>query len=116
MGNQYQINLANYNLQKFKESMQSREMIPSRVILKDDNCFTCHTLSKALGGYGGFIVGSAALLDELTANVNVHEGASLAPLPAAARSTTAQRETCSRRDSCIGLGFGGNDRAHHLPG
>lgn len=36
MGNQYQLNLANYSLQKLRKSLKSREMIPSRVILKDD--------------------------------------------------------------------------------
>jgi predicted flap endonuclease-1-like 5' DNA nuclease len=36
MGNQYHIKLENYSLQKFKENLKSREMIPSRVILKED--------------------------------------------------------------------------------
>jgi len=36
MGNQYHINLENYSLQNFKKNLKSREMIPSRVILKDD--------------------------------------------------------------------------------
>lgn len=36
MGNQYHIKLENYSLQKFKKSLKSRGMIPSRVILKDD--------------------------------------------------------------------------------
>lgn len=50
---------------------------------------TCHTFSKALGAYGGFIVGSAALIGELTAYANVQEGASRPPLPAAAAATAA---------------------------
>jgi glycine C-acetyltransferase/8-amino-7-oxononanoate synthase len=57
--------------------------------IEDANCFTCHTLSKALGGFGGFIVGNASLIDELLTHVNVHEGASLAPMPAAAAATAS---------------------------
>ncbi|MBK8988340.1 MAG: pyridoxal phosphate-dependent aminotransferase family protein [Chloroflexi bacterium] len=52
-------------------------------------CFTGHTLSKALGAYGGFVVGSAALIGELSAYANVQEGASRPPLPAAAAATAA---------------------------
>ena len=36
MGNQYQIKLENYSLEKFKKNLKSREMIPSRAILKVD--------------------------------------------------------------------------------
>ena len=36
MENQYHIKLENYSLEKFKNSLKSRDMIPSRVILKDD--------------------------------------------------------------------------------
>ncbi len=36
MGNQFHIKLESYNLEKFKKSLQHREMIPSRVILKED--------------------------------------------------------------------------------
>jgi len=36
MNERYQIDLAKYSLQKFKRSLQSREMIPSRISLKDD--------------------------------------------------------------------------------
>jgi len=50
---------------------------------------TCHTLSKALGAYGGFIVGEAALIEELSTYANVQEGASRPPLPAAAAATAA---------------------------
>ncbi|MCA9874193.1 MAG: aminotransferase class I/II-fold pyridoxal phosphate-dependent enzyme [Anaerolineales bacterium] len=57
--------------------------------LHDDRCYTCHTFSKALGAYGGFIVGGAALIDELAAHANVQEGASRPPLPAAAAATAA---------------------------
>jgi len=36
MSDRYQIDLEKYSLQKFKRSLQSRDMIPSRVSLKDD--------------------------------------------------------------------------------
>jgi hypothetical protein len=36
MEKQYHIELQNYSLQKFKHSLESRDMIPSRVILKQD--------------------------------------------------------------------------------
>jgi len=36
MSKRYQIDLEIYSLQKFKNSLQSREMIPSRISLKDD--------------------------------------------------------------------------------
>lgn len=36
MSDRYQIDLAKYSLQKFKKSLQSRDMIPSRVSLKDE--------------------------------------------------------------------------------
>jgi len=36
MGNQYHINLEKYSLQKFKHDLDSRDMIPSRVSLKDN--------------------------------------------------------------------------------
>jgi len=36
MSKRYQIDLEEYSLQKFKRSLQSREMIPSRISLKDD--------------------------------------------------------------------------------
>ena len=36
MKDQYHINLEKYSLQKFKNNLRSRDMIPSRVILKDD--------------------------------------------------------------------------------
>jgi predicted flap endonuclease-1-like 5' DNA nuclease len=36
MRNQFHIKLENYSLEKFKKSLQRREMIPSRMILKED--------------------------------------------------------------------------------
>jgi 8-amino-7-oxononanoate synthase len=57
--------------------------------IQDDACHTCHTFSKALGAYGGFIVGSAVQIGELAANANVQEGASRPPLPAAAAASAA---------------------------
>jgi len=36
MGNEYHLNLETYTLQKFKDNLKSRDMIPSRVSLKDE--------------------------------------------------------------------------------
>jgi len=36
MGNQYHINIEKYSLQKFKNNLKSRDMIPSRVSLKEE--------------------------------------------------------------------------------
>jgi len=36
MNERYQIDLEKYSLQKLKRSLQSREMIPSRISLNDD--------------------------------------------------------------------------------
>jgi predicted flap endonuclease-1-like 5' DNA nuclease len=36
MSNQFQIDLKKYTLQRFKKSLQSRDLIPSRVVLKDN--------------------------------------------------------------------------------
>ncbi len=36
MGNQYHIDIEKYSLQRFKNNLASREMIPSRVSLKDE--------------------------------------------------------------------------------
>jgi len=36
MGNQYHIDIEQYSLQKFKNNLSSRDMIPSRVSLKDE--------------------------------------------------------------------------------
>jgi len=36
MGNKYHLNIEKYSLQKFKDNLKSRDMIPSRVSLKDD--------------------------------------------------------------------------------
>ena len=57
--------------------------------IQTDNCFTCHTMSKALGAYGGFITGSQSFIDGIKINSNVHEGASRPPMPAAAAATAA---------------------------
>ncbi|MBE2221236.1 MAG: pyridoxal phosphate-dependent aminotransferase family protein [Anaerolineae bacterium] len=57
--------------------------------IQSDNIFTCHTMSKALGAYGGFIIGNELLIEEIKANSNVHEGASRPPMPAAAAATAA---------------------------
>ena len=36
MGKGYQINLESYSLDKFKENIESRDMVPSRQILKSE--------------------------------------------------------------------------------
>jgi hypothetical protein len=36
MGNQYHLDIEKYSIQKFKNNLESREMIPSRVSLKDE--------------------------------------------------------------------------------
>lgn len=48
-----------------------------------------HTLSKAVGGYGGIIGGPADLIAELEQNSRVSAGASPPPLPVAAASARA---------------------------
>ncbi len=57
--------------------------------IRDDDCYTCHTFSKALGAYGGFITGSQAAIKEIKAYANVYEGASQPPMPAAAAAAAA---------------------------
>jgi 8-amino-7-oxononanoate synthase len=54
-----------------------------------DRCFAAHTLSKALGGHGGVIVGDAALIDRLNRNAKALVATSPSPLPAAAASAWA---------------------------
>lgn len=48
-----------------------------------------HTLSKAIGGYGGIIAGPEAFITELSRNSRVYAGASPPPLPAAAAAAQA---------------------------
>lgn len=48
-----------------------------------------HTLSKALGGFGGILAGSAELVDHLARRAAAYGGASPPPLPAAAASAAA---------------------------
>jgi glycine C-acetyltransferase/8-amino-7-oxononanoate synthase len=48
-----------------------------------------HTLSKALGGFGGILAGSAELVDQLARRTAAFVGASPPPLPAAAASAAA---------------------------
>jgi 8-amino-7-oxononanoate synthase len=74
--------------------------------IQDESCFTCHTFSKALGAYGGFIAGSTALIAELSANANVQEGASRPPLPAAAAAAAAL--SLLRADDSIRRALGAN--------
>lgn len=54
-------------------------------------CITAKTLSKALGGYGGVVSGTADQIDELERLSHVYTAASPPPLPAAAASAAALR-------------------------
>lgn len=51
--------------------------------------YSTHTLSKALGGFGGILAGSAELVDQLARRSAAFVGASPPPLPAAAASAAA---------------------------
>ncbi len=57
--------------------------------IQDASCRTCATLSKALGGYGGLIFGSADWVDRIDRNSRVCAGASPPPLVVAAASARA---------------------------
>lgn len=46
--------------------------------------YSCGTLSKAVGGHGGLITGSAALINQLKTRCKVFVGSSTVPVPAAA--------------------------------
>ena len=48
--------------------------------------YSCGTLSKAAGGHGGIITGSAALIEQLKRYSKIPAGASSVPVPAAAAS------------------------------
>jgi glycine C-acetyltransferase/8-amino-7-oxononanoate synthase len=54
-------------------------------------CYSSKTLSKALGGYGGVVTGTAGQIDELERLSHVYTAASPPPLPAAAASAAALR-------------------------
>ncbi len=58
-------------------------------IAHNEHLLTSATLSKALGGFGGFITGSAAVIDRLDRHSRVITASSPPPLPAAAASTRA---------------------------
>jgi len=51
--------------------------------------YAVHTLSKALGGFGGLLAGSAELVEQLARRAAAFVGASPPPLPAAAASAAA---------------------------
>ena len=51
----------------------------------------CGTLSKALGGYGGIIPGTGAIIERIKSSSHYYAGASPPPVPAAAASAQALR-------------------------
>lgn len=51
----------------------------------------CGTLSKALGGYGGIIPGTRAMIERIRSTSHYYAGASPLPIPAAAASAQALR-------------------------
>jgi len=51
---------------------------------KGENLYSSGTLSKALGGHGGIIAGSAELIKKLNENSSIPHAASLPPIPVAA--------------------------------
>ena len=53
------------------------------------DCYASHTASKALGSYGGFIVGDATLVEQVRRHAGAWVGASPPPLPAAAATAQA---------------------------
>jgi 8-amino-7-oxononanoate synthase len=53
--------------------------------------FSCGTLSKALGGYGGIITGEADFIDHLKSTSHHYDGCSAPPAPLAAASARALR-------------------------
>ena len=68
--------------------------------LASERCHTTHTLSKALGAYGGLIAGDDRLMQALRRNSRVHRGATPPPLPiaaAASRALALERSDPSRR-------------------
>jgi glycine C-acetyltransferase/8-amino-7-oxononanoate synthase len=54
-----------------------------------ERCFAAHTLSKALGSYGGLIAGDRQLMEELDRHSRVQFGASRPPLAIAAAASRA---------------------------
>ena len=59
--------------------------------INSPHCFAAMTLSKALGGYGGLVAGTAGQIDELERFSHVYTAASPPPLPVAAAASAALR-------------------------
>lgn len=57
--------------------------------IEDENCLTCGTLSKALGGFGGVIPASKDVLEELERNSRIYTASSPLPLPVASAAACA---------------------------
>jgi len=71
--------------------------------LNDKDCYASHTLSKALGTYGGLIPGNNRLMEELNRHSRVQFGATLPPLPivAAAVQALALMRAEPQRRQCL---------------
>jgi glycine C-acetyltransferase/8-amino-7-oxononanoate synthase len=57
--------------------------------IESDRCFVTHTLSKALGAFGGLIPGDEGLMEALYSRSKVYRGATPPPLPVAAAAVRA---------------------------
>ena len=62
----------------------------------DSGLYVCGTLSKAIGGFGGIVAGSLALLERVRQTSHYYEGAS-APMSAAAGATAKGLEIVLRQ-------------------
>ncbi len=96
MEHQYHLNLEKYSLEKFKHNLESREMIPSRVILKDD----LEARFKKLGRSG--ITNLKELTDRLTTKPKIEAFAETTGL-SIEYLTLLNREAKSYRPSPVRL-------------
>jgi glycine C-acetyltransferase/8-amino-7-oxononanoate synthase len=62
--------------------------------IQDEDCRTCATLAKALGGYGGIIWGSTDWVERIERNSRICAGASPPPLVVTAASAQALALAC----------------------
>lgn len=78
--------------------------------LKGDRLFFGATLSKAFGGYGGFVPGKREFLEKVRLTSGVYKGATPAPTPVAAASLKALELVASHPEWRAGL----YDNVHYL--